>query len=81
MKLPPYYMDRYEVTNREYQDFVDRGGYEKPEYWPASFTAMGRSFRGARRWRNFGTRPAARDHRPGQAGIIPRARRIFPFPV
>ncbi len=33
--FPPYYMDRYEVSNRDYQNFVDHGGYQKPEYWPA----------------------------------------------
>jgi serine/threonine protein kinase/dienelactone hydrolase len=32
-KLPPYYVDRYEVTNSEFQKFVDSGGYEKKEYW------------------------------------------------
>jgi formylglycine-generating enzyme required for sulfatase activity/predicted esterase len=32
--FPPYYIDRFEVSNREYQNFVDHGGYEKPEYWP-----------------------------------------------
>ena len=32
--FPPYYMDRSEVSNREYQNFVDHGGYQKPEYWP-----------------------------------------------
>ncbi|MGC1157185.1 MAG: protein kinase [Acidobacteriaceae bacterium] len=38
----PYYMDRYEVTNRAYQEFVDRGGYEKREYWPATFARDGK---------------------------------------
>lgn len=33
--FPPYYIDRSEVSNREYQNFVDHGGYQKPEYWPA----------------------------------------------
>ncbi|HMH15870.1 MAG TPA: protein kinase [Edaphobacter sp.] len=41
-KLPPYYVDRYEVTNREYQKFVDSGGYEKKEYWQETFTRDGR---------------------------------------
>jgi eukaryotic-like serine/threonine-protein kinase len=41
--LPPYYVDRYEVTNREYQEFVDGGGYGKPEYWPAEFRRDGRT--------------------------------------
>jgi serine/threonine protein kinase/dienelactone hydrolase len=35
--LPPFYIDRYEVTNRQYQDFVDKGGYQKREYWKEKF--------------------------------------------
>jgi len=41
-KLPPYYIDRYEVTNREYQQFVDSGGYRKRQYWPDHFEQNGR---------------------------------------
>ena len=41
-RLPPYYVDRYEVTNREYQKFVDSGGYAKQEYWPTEFHRDGR---------------------------------------
>ncbi len=42
-RFPPYYIDRYEVTNREYQTFVDHGGYENPAYWPAEFRKDGRT--------------------------------------
>ena len=28
-----YLIDRYEVTNEEYQEFVDAGGYAKRDYW------------------------------------------------
>jgi eukaryotic-like serine/threonine-protein kinase len=41
-KLPAFYVDRYEVTNREYQKFVDAGGYEKTEYWTEKFVGGGR---------------------------------------
>jgi eukaryotic-like serine/threonine-protein kinase len=41
--LPPYYIDRYEVTNREYQNFVDSGGYDKKQYWPETFAQNGRA--------------------------------------
>ena len=41
-RLPPYYVGRYEVTNREYQAFVDSGGYEKKQYWTAEFNQNGR---------------------------------------
>jgi len=40
--VPPYYIDRLEVTNRQYQEFVDKGGYEKQEYWPKQFLRDGR---------------------------------------
>jgi serine/threonine protein kinase/dienelactone hydrolase len=39
--LPSYYIDRYEVTNAEFQKFVDSGGYEKQQYWPQKFTRDG----------------------------------------
>ena len=41
-KLPAFYVDRYEVTNREYQKFVDSGGYEKKEYWTEKFAGDGK---------------------------------------
>jgi predicted esterase len=31
--ISPFLIDRYEVSNREYQEFVDAGGYDQPEYW------------------------------------------------
>ena len=41
-KMPAFYVDRYEVTNQEYQKFVDSGGYEKKEYWTEKFVGDGR---------------------------------------
>jgi formylglycine-generating enzyme required for sulfatase activity/predicted Ser/Thr protein kinase len=41
--FPPYYIDRSEVSNREYQNFVDHGGYQKPEYWPAVLQKNGQA--------------------------------------
>ncbi|MFC1783776.1 protein kinase, partial [Planctomycetota bacterium] len=40
-KLDDYLMDMYEVTNREYKQFMDAGGYEKPEYWKYPFIKDG----------------------------------------
>lgn len=40
--LPPFYIDRFEVTNRQYQEFVDKGGYSTRGYWKQSFTRNGR---------------------------------------
>ena len=37
-----FFMDRYEVTNKQYKDFVDNGGYRKPEYWKNEFVKDGK---------------------------------------
>jgi eukaryotic-like serine/threonine-protein kinase len=42
VNLPDYWMDRYEVTNRAFKQFVDAGGYRKPEYWKQPFVENGK---------------------------------------
>ena len=37
-----FFMDRYEVTNRQFKAFVDNGGYRKPEYWKNEFINEGK---------------------------------------
>ena len=32
-----YFIDRYEVTNRQFKEFADKGGYQKREYWKHTF--------------------------------------------
>jgi hypothetical protein len=41
-KLPAFYIDRFEVTNRQYQEFVDKGGYQKRQYWKEKFLRDGK---------------------------------------
>jgi formylglycine-generating enzyme required for sulfatase activity/dienelactone hydrolase len=36
-----YFVDKYETTNEQYQEFVDNGGYKKREYWKHPFTKDG----------------------------------------
>jgi hypothetical protein len=40
--VEPYYLERYEVTNRQYKEFVDAGGYSRPEWWPSAMERGGR---------------------------------------
>jgi serine/threonine protein kinase/formylglycine-generating enzyme required for sulfatase activity/cephalosporin-C deacetylase-like acetyl esterase len=42
VELPDFWIDRHEVTNRDFQDFVDRGGYQRQEYWKEPFIEEGR---------------------------------------
>ncbi len=64
--LPPYYIDRFEVTNRDYQKFIDSGGYEKKEYWTQKFIRDGREISWAEAMSYF--RDAT--NRPGPAGWV-----------
>jgi dienelactone hydrolase len=32
-----FFIDRFEVTNKQYKEFIDQGGYRKPEYWKNPF--------------------------------------------
>jgi eukaryotic-like serine/threonine-protein kinase len=32
-----YWIDRFEVTNRQFKQFVDQGGYRQPVYWRQAF--------------------------------------------
>jgi formylglycine-generating enzyme required for sulfatase activity/tRNA A-37 threonylcarbamoyl transferase component Bud32/dienelactone hydrolase len=42
LPLKDYWIDRYEVTNREFKAFVDQGGYQKREYWKFDFQRDGK---------------------------------------
>ena len=74
----PYFIDRHEVTNRQFKQFVDQGGYQKRDYWktpivkdgkPVSWEDAIAEFRdatgrpGPSTWEG-GTFPAGKDHFP-----------------
>jgi formylglycine-generating enzyme required for sulfatase activity len=76
--LDDFWLDRYEVTNREFKAFVDAGGYAKREYWKVPFV------RGARKVPHEEALAAFRDAtgRPGPAtwelGSFPEGRENHP---
>jgi dienelactone hydrolase len=41
--LPDFWLDRYEVTNRQFAEFVKRGGYERRDLWKHPFARHGRN--------------------------------------
>ena len=43
MRLEGYWVDKCEVTNREYQEFVDAGGYRNERFWTRPFVTDGRT--------------------------------------
>jgi dienelactone hydrolase len=32
-----FFIDKYEVTNKQFKEFVDNGGYQKPDFWKHEF--------------------------------------------
>jgi eukaryotic-like serine/threonine-protein kinase len=78
VELPDYWMDRFEVTNKQFKEFVDAGGYRKSEYWKQPFVENGRMLS-----REEGmTRFKDRAGRPGPAtwelGNYPEGQGDFP---
>ncbi|MCG8606831.1 SUMF1/EgtB/PvdO family nonheme iron enzyme, partial [bacterium] len=43
VQLDDYFMDRYEVSNREYQEFVKAGGYLQKSFWKLPFMENGQT--------------------------------------
>ncbi len=58
-----FWLDEFEVTNREFQTFVDAGGYRNREYWKEPFVLDGRDVS----WEEAMLRLVDRTGRPGPA--------------
>jgi predicted esterase len=64
VRLEDYWLDRYEVTNRQYKQFVDQGGYQNADYWKEPFVDEGRKIPRERAL----ARLVDKTGRPGPAG-------------
>ncbi|MDG1219570.1 MAG: SUMF1/EgtB/PvdO family nonheme iron enzyme [Flavobacteriaceae bacterium] len=40
--IKPFYMDKYEVSNKDYKEFVDSNGYYRDEFWPLDLMHEGK---------------------------------------
>jgi eukaryotic-like serine/threonine-protein kinase len=76
--LPTYYLDRYEVTNRQYQAFVDSGGYTRRRYWTQLFTRDGRTLRWEEAMVLFRDRTGRAGPSTWEAGHYPEGRGDYP---
>jgi eukaryotic-like serine/threonine-protein kinase len=43
VQIPDYWMDRHEVTNKAFKQFIDAAGYRKREFWKQTFVENGRT--------------------------------------
>jgi len=79
VRLPTFLVDKYEVSNRQFKDFVDAGGYEKKEYWTELTAAQDQ---GGRSWEQAVAQFVDSTGRPGPAtwelGAYPPGRDDYP---
>ena len=73
-----FWIDQYEVTNRQFKQFVDRGGYRRREYWPHPIVDDGRELS----WDEAMTRFRDTTGRPGpstwELGTYPDGQEDYP---
>jgi eukaryotic-like serine/threonine-protein kinase len=78
VQLPEYWLDKYEVTNRQFKDFMDHGGYQNRQYWKQTPIENGREISWEQAIRKF--RDAT--GRPGpstwELGVYPEGQADFP---
>ena len=76
--LDDFWIDRFEVTNRQFKEFVDHGGYRRRDYWREPFVEGGRSVpweEAVERFRDATGRPGPATWR---AGTYPDGQAEFP---
>ena len=73
-----YWIDRFEVTNRQFKQFVDAGGYRERRYWREPFVERGQTLT----WERAMSRLTDSIGQPGPAtwagGTYPEGRADFP---
>lgn len=78
VELEPYWLDKYEVTNSQFQEFVKHGGYQNRALWGHEFARDGRSLT----WGNAMAEFRDSTGRPGpstwELGSFPEGQADFP---
>jgi predicted esterase len=78
LPLKSYWIDQYEVTNRQFKVFVDQGGYQKREYWKVEFQKDGKHLswdEAMALFRDAAGRPGPKDWIQGE---YPKGQEDFP---
>jgi len=77
-QVDDYWIDRYEVSNREFKRFVDAGGYANSEYWKEAFVVDGRQLKFAEAMHLFRDRTGRPGPATWESGDFPEGRGDYP---
>jgi len=76
--IDDFFIDQFEVTNRQFKEFVDQGGYQKKEYWKHPILKGGK----VQPWEEARAEFIDQTGRPGpstwQAGTFPQGQDDYP---
>jgi len=77
-QVPAAWIDKYEVTNRQFKQFVDAGGYQKHDYWKQPFVKEGKQLSWDRAMAEFHDATGRPGPSTWEAGSYPDGKADFP---
>jgi predicted esterase len=77
-ELDDFYIDRNEVTNNQYKEFIDSGGYRDREYWKHEFIMDGKILSWEDAMEDFVDQTSRRGPASWQAGSYPEGQGNYP---
>ena len=77
-KLDDFFIEKYEVTNKQFREFVNNGGYRNRKYWKQKFTKDGRELTWEEAVKGFVDQTGQPGPAAWQAGDFPEGQDDYP---
>ncbi|MGB9006320.1 MAG: bifunctional serine/threonine-protein kinase/formylglycine-generating enzyme family protein, partial [Candidatus Aminicenantales bacterium] len=77
-KLDDFYIDKYEVTNKQYKEFVNSGGYRNKKFWKERFVKGGKELTWEEAVKGFVDQTGLPGPAGWQAGDYPEGQGDYP---
>jgi serine/threonine protein kinase/formylglycine-generating enzyme required for sulfatase activity/dienelactone hydrolase len=77
-EIGDFFIDQYEVTNKQFKEFKDKGGYQKKDYWKHEFIKEGRVLSWEEAVKEFVDQSGIVGPATWQAGDYPKGQDDYP---
>jgi serine/threonine protein kinase/formylglycine-generating enzyme required for sulfatase activity/dienelactone hydrolase len=78
IQAPAYLIDKYEVTNQQFKEFVDKGGYQRRDYWKHKFIKDGHELSWDEAMREFRDKIGRPGPSTWEGGTYPKGQEKYP---
>ena len=78
VRLDDYFIDKYEVSNQEYKEFINAGGYLKKQFWKYPFIKDGRTLSWDEAMKEFKDRTGLPGPRSWSSQNFPEGKADYP---